>query len=210
MKKSATGSGDLDTPTSELPPPSCSASHIKSLTNLSGSPASQSITSPISESASPQSSHGEINSKSASNLTNLGTAGADNPVVPKGENSYETASGEPLCLTTSEIKTEVHDNDDRENSGFSERTAPTQERCEMPIHPIVSELLKCDPPVRLTNHVPIEVETEESLMTSFVKLADTELVDVITWAKSVPGMAICFCFERNLLVSVNIYLKVVV
>ena len=57
----------------------------------------------------------------------------------------------------------------------------------MPIHPIVKVLLDYEPPVRMLNHVVTEDEMEESLMTSFLKLADTELVDFITWVKNVPG-----------------------
>ena len=48
-------------------------------------------------------------------------------------------------------------------------------------------LLGYEPPVRMLNHVVTEDEMEESLMTSFVKLADTKLVDVITWVKNVPS-----------------------
>ena len=78
--------------------------------------------------------------------------------------------------------------DSEEAKASADNAKLVTEPNEMPVHPIVSVLLDCEPPVRLTNHVPRETETEESLMTSFVKLADTELVDVITWAKSVPGM----------------------
>ena len=62
-----------------------------------------------------------------------------------------------------------------------------QSQEEKKIHPIVKMLLECEPPQRMSNHQPQATETEESLMTSMVKLADTELVDVINWAKSVPG-----------------------
>ncbi len=58
---------------------------------------------------------------------------------------------------------------------------------EMPVHPIVKVLLEQEPPVRMSHHSPVENETEETLMSSFVQLADHELKDVITWAKHVPG-----------------------
>ena len=195
MQKSPSGS-DSFTPSSELPPPTCSASHIKSLANVSGSPASQSVTSPASESASPESSHSEVTSpKSTSGVTSTAaaattTASSDGQ---KSVNNCETVSQEPLRITEKDIKTEVCEDsvkgcDSEEAKASADNAKLVTEPNEMPVHPIVSVLLDCEPPVRLTNHVPRETETEESLMTSFVKLADTELVDVITWAKSVPGM----------------------
>ena len=195
MQKSTSGS-DSFTPSSELPPPTCSASHIKSLANVSGSPASQSVTSPASESASPESSHSEVTSpKSTSGVTSTAAAATTTASSDgrKSANNCETVSQEPLRITEKDIKTEVCEDSvkgcDSEEAKTSEDNAKlVTEPNEMPVHPIVSVLLDCEPPVRLTNHVPRETETEESLMTSFVKLADTELVDVITWAKSVPGM----------------------
>lgn len=57
----------------------------------------------------------------------------------------------------------------------------------MPIHPLVEHLMRSDPPVRHSNHDPSLPDTRDSLMTSLLKLADFELMDVITWAKNVPG-----------------------
>ena len=190
LQKSTSGSDGL-TPSSELPPPTCSTSHIKSLTNVSGSPASQPVTSPAAESASPESSHSEVTSPKSSGLTS--TAAAASTATSDGQicgNSCKTVSQGPVQLAAKDIKTEVCEDlvKGNDTEAPEEQAKLVTEPYEMPIHPIVSVLLECEPPVRLTNHVPRETETEESLMTSFVKLADTELVDVITWAKNVPGM----------------------
>lgn len=55
------------------------------------------------------------------------------------------------------------------------------------IHPLVSHLMRIDPPVRHANHDPSLPDTWENLMGSLFKLADYELMDVISWAKNIPG-----------------------
>ena len=189
----------MDTPSAVLPPPTCSASHIHSLTNLSGSPASQPVTSPLSDSASPESFHSDVASPKSTSSLVAGTSSSAaknstseiiSPIMPNPNVSQETS----INILATEIKVEACEDDIGE---VEQKEAPSDkyrddikylpEEYEMPIHPIVKILLDIEPPIRLTNHVALENETEESLMTSFVKLADTELVDVITWAKNVPG-----------------------
>ncbi len=58
------------------------------------------------------------------------------------------------------------------------------------MHPLLKRLFEIDLPTRLTNHQPEQNETELSLMAAIVGLADTELTDIVTWAKSIPGMYI--------------------
>ena len=61
---------------------------------------------------------------------------------------------------------------------------------EMPQHPLVDYLMKIDPPPRLLGQNtagPEEPLTEMTLMASILKLADMEIVDVISWAKAIPG-----------------------
>ena len=191
MQKNTSESDTLDIPTSALPPPTCSTSHIHSLTNLSGSPASQPVTSPLSESASTESFHSDIGSlQSTSNLAQNSTSDTKNLGV---QNSNESQANACLLLAK-DIKVEVNEESTQPEEqkkvpyNILENIKQPVESYEMPIHPIVKILLDCEPPVRMSNHVATEDETEESLMTSFVKLADTELVDVITWAKNVPGI----------------------
>lgn len=193
-------SGVPEPPHSELPPPTCSASHIQSLNNLSGSPASQPlsspasqpVTSPLSDIDSFHSDCASPNSSLASNKSSSepleNTSRTRKPVV-RSPDAAPSAAVDPIVKN---IKEEVCEdklvNEEKTNQIPKDSVPDVKETYEMPIHPIVQILLDCDPPVRMTNHVALEVETEESLMTSFVKLADTELVDVITWAKSVPGI----------------------
>ncbi len=108
------------------------------------------------------------------------------PSSPAATLGDSTSSPVSVC-----IKQETSD-EELTDSGVSEpATSPqdqrTSEPVEKPMHPHVKLLLECEPPVRLSNHVPRETETEESLMTSFVMLADKELTDVIAWARQVPG-----------------------
>ena len=58
---------------------------------------------------------------------------------------------------------------------------------QLPIDPLVEHLLRIDPPMRASGHDSNKCETEMHLMTLLMRLADTELVDVINWAKSIPG-----------------------
>lgn len=56
-----------------------------------------------------------------------------------------------------------------------------------PMHPLVEHLLQIDPPVRMTGHDNSQPDSELGLVTSIIKLADLELVDIISWAKAIPG-----------------------
>ena len=47
--------------------------------------------------------------------------------------------------------------------------------------------MRIDPPVRFANHDNQLEDNHISLMTSMLKLADSELVDIINWAKAIPG-----------------------
>jgi hypothetical protein len=47
--------------------------------------------------------------------------------------------------------------------------------------------MRVDPPVRHANHDQSLPDSWDTLMASLFKLADFELMDVITWAKNVPG-----------------------
>ena len=55
------------------------------------------------------------------------------------------------------------------------------------MHPLVEHLLQIDPPVRMTGHDNSQPDTEIGLVTSIMKLANLELVDIISWAKVIPG-----------------------
>jgi hypothetical protein len=56
-----------------------------------------------------------------------------------------------------------------------------------PLHPLLLHLREKDLPRRLTNHMTSADETEVSIMTSIVGLADIELTDIVMWAKALPG-----------------------
>ncbi len=136
-----------------------------------GSFASQTL-SPLTDATSPSS----LTSASA------GASPTSNPLSPRDVGSIqikeEHVDGPPI-LTKIDFQ-------NGHSVAPGERQLPKEEK---KIHPIVKLLLDCEPPQRMANHQPQVEETEESLMTSMVKLADTELVDVINWAKSVPGKA---------------------
>lgn len=57
---------------------------------------------------------------------------------------------------------------------------------EVPIHPLVQEMLRIEPPPRMTWY-DTRPHTEASLMASLMKLANDEMVDIINWAKAIPG-----------------------
>ena len=55
------------------------------------------------------------------------------------------------------------------------------------IHPLVEHLLKIEPPVHLANANNLPQETAEELLTSILHLADAELMDIVSWARGIPG-----------------------
>lgn len=57
-----------------------------------------------------------------------------------------------------------------------------------PIHPLVQVMMRIEPPPRImTWHDNNRPANENTLMTSLLKLANEEIVDIINWAKSIPG-----------------------
>ena len=55
------------------------------------------------------------------------------------------------------------------------------------MHPMVEHLLRIDPPLRMTGHDNQQPDTELNLVSSIIKLADLELIDIINWAKAING-----------------------
>ena len=117
-----------------------------------------------------------------------------NPAKPKQPNKRRAS--DTLELGHSQIKKEVLDpcfnfngsgDDDPISIDSLPRAPPPDPSRPLPMHPLVEHLMGIDPPVRFSNHDPTLPDNEMNLLTSMLKLADFELVDVITWAKSVPG-----------------------
>ena len=55
------------------------------------------------------------------------------------------------------------------------------------IHPLVEHLLKIEPPVRLANTSNLPQQNAEDTLAVILHLADAELMDVVGWARGIPG-----------------------
>jgi hypothetical protein len=87
-----------------------------------------------------------------------------------------------------QIKKEIVDNGsvpDTLPPAAAAAAAPVRKSTD--IHRLAEYLIKIDPPTRNSGHDNSLPDTEVNIMSSLMKLADTELVDVINWAKSIPG-----------------------
>lgn len=59
-------------------------------------------------------------------------------------------------------------------------------------HPLVTRLLAIDTPVLIAEHNNLLPDTQATLMGSVLRLGGKELLDIINWAKSVPGTGTTF------------------
>nr|ALQ81851.1 estrogen receptor [Perinereis aibuhitensis] len=63
-------------------------------------------------------------------------------------------------------------------------------------HPLVVQLEQNDLPTKMLGQALTESETEYSLLHKLISLADLELVDIVNWAKAIPGFSELLLHDR--------------